>query len=85
MTFLHLNISCLPSHINEFAELLSDLKINLKIIGITEIRLTTKKDLMNNVDIKGYNIQHTPTKSDEGGALLCISEELNSKSRDDLK
>ena len=40
---------------------------------------------MNNVDIKGYNIQHTPTKSYEGGALLFISEELNSKSRNDLK
>ena len=33
----------------------------------------------------GYNIEHTPTKSDEGEALLYISKDLNYKSRNDLK
>ena len=70
MTLLHLNISSLPYHIDEFTELLSDLKINFKIVGITESRLTTKKDPMNNINIPGCNIEHTPTKSDKGGALL---------------
>ena len=85
MTLLHLNISSLPYHIDEFTELLSDLKINFKIIGITESRLTAKKDPINNINIPGYNIEHTPTKSDKGGALLYISTELNYKSRNDLK
>ena len=40
---------------------------------------------MNNINIPGYNIEHTPTKSEKGGALLYISKELNSKSRNDLK
>ena len=79
MTLLHLNISSLPYHIHEFTEPLSDLKINSKIIGITESRLTTKKDPMNNINIPGYNIEHTPTK------LPAISKELNYKSRNDLK
>ena len=30
---------------------------------------------MNNIDIPGYNIEHTPTESDKGGALLYISKE----------
>ena len=75
----------LPYHIDEFTELLSDLKINFKIIEITESRLTTKKDPMNNINISGYNTEHTPTKSNKVGALLYISKELNYKSRNDLK
>ena len=38
MTLLHLNIPSLPYHIDKFSELLSDLKINFKIIRITESR-----------------------------------------------
>ena len=85
MTLLHLNISSLPYHIDELTELLSDLKINFKIIGITESRLTTKKDPRNNIDIPSYNIEHTPTKSGKGRALLFLSKELNYKSRNNLK
>ena len=70
MSLLHLNVSSLPYHIDEFTELLSDLKSNFKIIGITESRLTTKKDPINNINIPGYNIEHTPTKSGKSGALL---------------
>ena len=73
MTLLHLNISSLPYHIDEFTELLSHLEINFKIIGITESRLTTKRDPMNDINIPCYSIEHTPTKSNEGGALLYIS------------
>ena len=71
MTLLHLNISSLFYH-TEFTELLSDLKNNFKIKGITESRLATKKDPMNNINIPGYNIENTPTKSDKGGTLLSI-------------
>ena len=85
MTLLHLNISSLPYHIDEFTGLLSDLKINFRSIGIMKSRVPTKKDPMNNINIPGYNTEHTPTKSDKGGALLYISKELHYKSRNDLK
>ena len=60
-------------------------KIDFKVIGITESRLTTKKDPVNNINIPGNNIEHTFTKSDKGRALLYISKELNCKSRNNLK
>ena len=85
MTLLHLNISSLPYHIDEFAELLSDLEINFKIIGITENRLTTKRDPMIDINIPGYSIEYTPTKSNKGEALLYISKDLNYESRNNLK
>ena len=85
LSSLHLNISSLPFHIDEFTNLLSELNSNFKIIGITETRLTTKKDPVNSIEIPNYNIEHTPTESDKGGALLYISKEINYKTRDDLK
>ena len=81
MTLLHLNISVLPYHIDEFIEPLSDLETNFKITGITESRLTTKKDPMNDINIPGYTL----TKSDKDGAFLYIRKDLNYKSRNDLK
>ena len=85
LSLLHLNISFLPFHIDEFTHLLSELNSNFKIIGITETRLTTKKDPVNSIEIPNYNIEHTPTESDKGGALHYISKEINYKTRDDLK
>lgn len=66
MTLVHVNISSLRYHTDQFSELLKDLKIDFKvIIGITESNLTTKKDPMKNIDTPGYNIDHTPTKFDK--------------------
>ena len=85
MPLLHLNISPLSFHIDEFKNLLSELNSSFKIIGITETGLTTKKDPINNIDIPNNNIEHTPPESDKGGAFLYISKEINCKTRNDLK
>ena len=75
MNLLHLNISFLPNHIDDgFTELLSNLEIDFKIIGTTASRHRTKKGPINNINIPGYNSEHTHTKSDKGGALLYISK-----------
>ena len=62
MTLLHLNISSLPYRNDEFTELLSDLEISFKIVGITESRLTTTRDPMNDIKIPDYSTEHMPTK-----------------------
>ena len=54
------------------------------MIAITESRLTTKKDQRNSFEISNYCIEHKPTKSEKGGALLYVSKELNYKNRQDL-
>ena len=84
MSLLHLNISSLPYHIDEFRNLLNELNSNFKIIGITETRLTTKKEPVNSIEIPNYNIEQTPIESDKDGALLYISKEINYKTRNDL-
>ena len=45
LSLLHLNISSLPYHIDEYRNLLNELNSNFEVIGITETRLTTKKNL----------------------------------------
>ena len=83
---MHLNISSLPCHIDELTNLLNELNTNFKVIvGITKSRLTTKKDEINSIELSNYNIEHTPTKYDEGGVLLFISKQLNYKNSNDLK
>ena len=84
LSLLHLNISSLPYHIDEFRNLLNELNSNFKIIGITETRLTTKKEPVNSIEIPNYNIEQTPIESDKDGALLYISKEINYKTRNDL-
>ena len=71
---MHLNISSLPYHTDELTNLLNELNANFKVIEITKSRLTTKKDETNCIELSNYNIEHTPTKSEKGGALLFISK-----------
>ena len=85
LSLLHLNISSLSYHTDEFTNLLNEINSNFKIIGITESRLITKKEPVNSIGIPNYNIEQTPTESDKGGALLYISKEINYKTRNDIK
>ena len=82
---MHPNISSLLYHIDDLTSLLNKLNTNFKVIAITKSRQTTKKDEINSIKLSNYNTEHTPTKSDKGGALLFISKQLNYKNRNDLK
>ena len=84
-TYLHINISSLSYHHSELLALISNLKIKPKIIAITESRLTTGKTPLTNISIPNYHIEHTPTESKKGGALLYISNDLKHRVRSDLK
>ena len=81
---IHLNISSLPLHINELKLFLSFFKCKFDIISISESRITKSNTLKTNIDIPGYNIEHTPTESKAGGCLLYISDKIPYKLRSDL-
>ena len=82
---LHLNISSLPYNFDQFETLLTTLKVKFDILGITESRLKTGKQPINNIDLKGYVVESTPTDASCGGALLYINKNINYKLRKDLK
>ena len=81
---MHLNISSLPYHFNQFSELLNDLKIKWKIIGITQSRLRSEKSPLSDINLPNYEIEHEPNKTNKGGALVYISNELNYKAKNNL-
>ena len=84
LSVIHLNISSLPLHINELKLFLSFFKMKFDIISISESRITKGNTLTTNIDIPGYNIEHTPTESKAGGCLLYISDKIPYKLRNDL-
>ena len=84
LSVIHLNISSLPLHINELKLFLSFFKVKFDIISISESRITKSNTLTTNIDILGYNIEHTPTESKAGGCLLYISNKIPYKLQNDL-
>ena len=84
LSVIHLNISSLPLHINELKLFLNFFKCKFDIISISESRITKSNTLTTNIDIPGYNIEHTPTESKAGGCLLYISDKILYKLRNDL-
>ena len=74
LSVLRLNISSLPAHIDDLKNFLSELSIKFYIICILESRLSQKNPQTTNINLAGYNIEHTPTESSAGSVLLYISQ-----------
>ena len=82
--YMHLNISSLSYHHLELYNLISDMKIKPKIIGISESRLQKSKQHITNISLPNYVYEHTPTESSKGGTLLYLNKNLKYKLRKDL-
>ena len=84
-SFLHLNISSLSAHIDNLKSFLSELRIKLDIICISESRLSQKNPQTTNINLADYTVEQTPTESSAGGVLLYISQKFSCKPRKDLQ
>ena len=60
------------------------MKTKPKIIGISESRLQTNKQPINNILLPNYVYEHISTESGKGGTLLYIGQNLKYKVRSDL-
>ena len=67
LSLIHLNISSLASHIHDLKLFLSLLKVSFDIICISESTLFKHNLPTVNINIPGYNNEHTPTESKAGG------------------
>ena len=83
-SLLHMNIASLAAHSDELNTMLNILDFDFNIIGITESRIKQNISPSTNINIEGYTIEHTPTESSCGGALLYIHNKLQYKTRSDL-
>ena len=74
--YKHLNISSLSYHYLELYNLISNMKIKPKIIGISVSRLQKSKQHITNISLPDYVYEHTPTESSRSGALLYLDKNL---------
>ena len=82
-SFLHLNISSIPKHFDNFQCFLNTLQHHFKVLAITESRILKSCSELN-FDLQGYHFYSTPTEAQAGGTMLYLSNTLNSFSRKDL-
>ena len=67
------HISSLSRNFDELNALLAQLGFDFSIIGISESRLLMHNASVFNFSIEGYSVEHTPTESAAGGALLYMT------------
>ena len=81
---MHLNTSSLSYHHLELYNLIADMKIKPKIIGISESRLQKSKQHITNIYLPNYVYEHNSTESSKGGTLIYLDKNLKYKLRKDL-
>ena len=83
MSLFHINSCSLPKNTEELKYLLDKAKIDSDVISISESRIKKDKSPINSINLKGYSHESCPTESAAGGTLLCISNNLSCKPRND--
>ena len=84
MSYIHLNIASLPSHIDDLRTMCNSLQVTPAVIGITETNLYPNDRNITNINLDKFSFEHCPTEARKGGALLYINSKLNYKLREDL-
>ena len=82
--YIHLNISSLSYHHLEFYNLIADMKIKPKTIGISESRIQKSKQHITNIFLCNYVYEHTSTELSKGGTLLYLDKNIKYKLRQGL-
>jgi hypothetical protein len=82
---LHVNIASLNAHIDDLRTLLSRLKPDIDIIGISEHKIKKDHKPSNNIDISGYDeFIFEPTGTTHGGTGFYIKNGYDYVERKDL-
>ena len=73
----HMNISSLSYNFDQLHTPRSEINISFDVIGITDTRLKKQTPRTTNIDINGYNLEHTPREVSCGWTLLYVKNKLN--------
>ena len=80
-SLLHLKMSSLSSYVNGLKTLFSQVDTKFDINCILESQISKKNSLTADIDIPGYNIEHTPTESSAGESLIIYVTKLSYKAQ----
>ena len=81
----HSNACSLNKNFADLEYLLKSTNINYNIIPVSETRTMKNLEITQNINVKNYNFEYTPTESTAGRTLLFIANHLAYKPRHDLK
>ena len=85
-SLMHVNVASLNAHIDDLKTVLSRLKTNFDVIGISEHKISHNNLPSNNIDIPGYNeFIFEPTATTHGGTGFFIKNDLDFMVRSDLR
>ena len=84
-SIMHLNISSIEYHIEEFQIILQLLNNAFDFICISETKIRNKSEPKTDIKIKGYNPPiGMPTYASKGGVLIYVKDGIDYKPREDL-
>ena len=83
LSLFHLTVGSLPKQFDNFQHLINQLQTDFDSKGVTESRLIEGITSTNNINLNYYVIEHTPTESSAGGALLYINKKCSYQPRID--
>ena len=83
LSLFHTNLRSLSAHFDELQLLLTALKAQFDVIGISETR-EQAKGFLKNVDFNGYVLHSQHSKSSAGGVALYVKSNLDHFARNDL-
>ena len=77
-----MNIQSPSLHHDEFHSLLSNLNIDFKVIGLSEIKASIDAQISDSIELPGYKCHHTPSKSAADGVGIYVKCDLKANKRD---
>ena len=84
MNLFHINTCSLTKNIEEIQYLLGKTRIDVDVIGISELRIKKNKSPINSINLKDYSYLSCLTESSAGDPLLYMSNHFSYKPRYDL-
>ena len=84
ITLICINISSLPKNFNDFQTILSLLRFEPDIIGLSETKITTKVNSYYNPHLDNYSFYQSKSNTQAGSVGVFIKNSLDFNIRDDL-
>ena len=84
LALFHINVCSLNKNFDDHDHLLKCTNKLSDIIAVTETRITKQTSLTNNINLRNYAIEFTPTEFSAGDMLLYIANHLSYKPHPDL-
>ena len=80
----HVNTRSLSKNFDQLLFVLSSLKVNFDLIGITETKQQIWEHFLANVDVNDYFMYTQPSKLASGGVAIYVKDTLNHSRIDDM-